>query len=555
MAAGSLCFCLVLVGVIAEAIVKFLFKQNVGMLNSGPFMPLLGVIPMAMPAVLHLVLAVGSQRLSKLGIASRGTFALEDLASMDAILFNMTGTLTCNKPCFDKDKVEVYAEGIDKDHAILLAMRASKSNNELFIEPTDAAILGLVDDPEQARVGIEVIEHNSRFFVAMTLMYMTTYIDETGSKCSVLKGDPTQLEIIGLLPFTHELRSNSAEMVDNLIHMGSSVIVLTESPMAYTKHVCGRLGNLGSSVLPADSMRVLVRNKSDLFSNINGISGLFTEHNPHVISNLRSTYGHRCAMVGYEFLDGESIRQSNIGISAANATDSTKSESDLVLTEHALLSISSAVQISREICAVMKSCLVYVVSSTLHVFAVQLMLFLWRIDLSCFQALLIAACNYCTSSAMLFDRVKLSMSPDNWKAKRIIATGAAFGCYITLSTFVFSIIAMRTDFITYIFKARSLSGHDKEIKSVLFLQMSIVNHAIGLFTQLYDGHLTTPGPIVASSFVISQLVITIVAVYGGMNLALTKGIGWGWLIWLYNSVLLLALVFICDLKFNLPEQE
>ncbi|GJN03921.1 hypothetical protein PR202_ga21418 [Eleusine coracana subsp. coracana] len=254
MAAGSLCFCLVLVGVIAEAIVKFLFRQNVGMLNSGPFMPLLGVMPMSMPAVLHLVLAVGSQRLSELGIASRGTFALEDLVSMDAILFNMTGTLTCNKPCFDKDKVEVYAEGIDKDHAILLAMWASKSNNELFIEPTDAAILGLVDDPEQARVGIEVLEHNSRFFVAMTLMYMTTYIDETGSKCSVLK-----------------------------------------------------------------------------------------EHNPRVISNLRSTYGRRCAMVGYEFLDGESIRQSNIGISVANATDSTKSESDLVLTEHAILSISSAV--------------------------------------------------------------------------------------------------------------------------------------------------------------------------------------------------------------------
>lgn len=46
---------------------------------------------------------------------------------------------------------------------------------------------------------------------------------------------------------------------------------------------------------------------------------------------------------------------------------------------------------------------------------------------------------------MLFDRVKLSKSPNNWTAKRIIATGAAFGCYITLSTVVFFIVAMRTD--------------------------------------------------------------------------------------------------------------
>lgn len=59
-------------------------------------------------------------------------------------------------------------------------------------------------------------------------------------------------------------------------------------------------------------------------------------------------FGHRCAMVGYDFLDGESIRQSNIGISVVDATDSTKSEFDLVLTEHALLSVSSVVQISRK---------------------------------------------------------------------------------------------------------------------------------------------------------------------------------------------------------------
>ena len=145
MAAGSFCFCLVLVGIIAEALFRFFFVQNLG----AHFMPLVGVIPMVMPALLYLVLVLSSRKLSKLGIASRGTFALEDLASMDAVLFNMTGTLTCNKPCFDKDKIQVYAEGIDKDTAILLAARASLAYNELCKEPIDAAILDLMDDPEQ----------------------------------------------------------------------------------------------------------------------------------------------------------------------------------------------------------------------------------------------------------------------------------------------------------------------------------------------------------------------------------------------------------------------
>lgn len=112
-------------------------------------MSLIGAIPMAMHVVLYLILALGSQRLAKLGIASRGTFALEDLSSIDTMLFNMTGTLTCNKPCFYQDKIEVYAEGIDKNRAVLLAARASISHNNLYKEPIDAAILDLTDDPEQ----------------------------------------------------------------------------------------------------------------------------------------------------------------------------------------------------------------------------------------------------------------------------------------------------------------------------------------------------------------------------------------------------------------------
>jgi len=151
MLAGCFCASLVLVGTIAEIVLSFLFqKQNCsGIPLNAHFMPLIGGIPMAMPAFLYLALALGSVRLCFLGIASRGTVALEDLASMDVILFNMTGTLTCNQPCFVRDKVEMFADGINKDRAIILAARASRSQHELYIEPIDAAILRLLDDPEQ----------------------------------------------------------------------------------------------------------------------------------------------------------------------------------------------------------------------------------------------------------------------------------------------------------------------------------------------------------------------------------------------------------------------
>ena len=151
MVASCFCFSLVLVGTIAEVVlILFFHKRNPeDMLQNGHFMPLIGGIPIAMPVVLYLALALGSLRFCFLGIASRGTVALEDLASMDVMLFNFTGTLTCNKPCFAPDKIQLFANGVGKDQAITLAARASRFQHELYIEPIDAALLSLLDDPEQ----------------------------------------------------------------------------------------------------------------------------------------------------------------------------------------------------------------------------------------------------------------------------------------------------------------------------------------------------------------------------------------------------------------------
>ncbi|KXG40398.1 plasma membrane ATPase isoform X3 [Sorghum bicolor] len=319
MLAACFCASLVLVGTIAEIVLSFLLqKQNcTGMPLNAHFMPLIGGIPMAMPVFLYLALAWGSVRLCFLGIASRGTVALEDLASVDVILFNMTGTLTCNQPCFVRDKIEMFADGVSKDHAIILAARASRSQHELYIEPIDAAILRLLDDPEQARFGVQVLEHHACFFVALKLMFQTTYIDEgNGSKCCVFKGDPTKVahqcgcskevkekistlmdeltldgyqaiavghqvdscwEFIALMPYTDDLRSDSADVVDSLIDLGLDIRVLTESPLSTTKQVCGKLGKLGTNVVPAHSVFELARNNIEVHSNINGISDLFPD--------------------------------------------------------------------------------------------------------------------------------------------------------------------------------------------------------------------------------------------------------------------------------------
>ncbi|ONL92665.1 ATPase 2 plasma membrane-type [Zea mays] len=504
MLTGCFCASLVLVGTFAEIVLRFLFqKQNYrGMPLDAHFMPLIGGIPMAMPTFFYLALALGSVRLCFLGIASRGTVALEDLASVDVILFNMTGTLTCNQPCFVRDKIEMFADSVNKDHAIVLAARASRSQHELYIEPIDAAILSLLDDPEQARLGVQVLEHHASFFVALKLMFQTTYIDEGNRfKCCVFKGDPAKAicfaflqvdscwDFIALLPYTDDLRSDSADVVDSLIDLGLDIRVLTESPLSTTKQVCGKLGKL--------------EDKSD------------------IVRRLRN-FGCHCAMVGYEFLDHDAIGESHIGISVADATDYTKSESDLVLTQPALMPVSSAVQISRKICQMLRS---------------------YTVDIHHF-----INCPSCTSFAMLFERVELNKSPDKWRVQKIITSGAAFGSYIVLTTAIFYRVATTANPFACKFKHISLMGSDEEIRSALFLQISTVNQAIALFVHS-DGCciIRWPGPFVTFAFVVSQTVATQKVVHGDLNFALTKGIGCvrAGLIWLYNLVLLLALVLVC----------
>ncbi|CAN6308350.1 unnamed protein product [Urochloa humidicola] len=589
MVAGCFCASLVLIGTIAEMVLNLLIrKQNCkGAPHNHHFMLFIGGIPMAMPAVLYLALALGSLRLCFLGIASRGTVALEDLASMDVILFNMTGTLTCNKPCFARDKIELFADGINEDRAIILAARASRSQHELYIEAIDAAIISLLDDPEQAWSGIQVLENHAPFFVALKLMFLTTYIDDgNGSKCCVFKGDPAKVahqigcskavkekistimdelaldgyqaiavghqvdscwEFIGLLPYRDDLRSDSADAVDSLIDLGLDTRVLAESPLSTTKQVCGKLGKLGINVVPAHSMFELARNNREVHLNINGISDLLPEDKSDIVRRLRSS-GCRCAMVGYEFLDHDAIGESHIGISVADAADYTKSESDLVLTKAALVPVSSAVQISRNICQMMKSYTIYTVSSTVHLFGACAILHLWNFDMPSILALVIASCNYCTSLAMLLERVELNKSPDRWRVQKSIASGAAFGSYIVLSTAIFYKIARTANPFSCKFKDRSLMGTDEEIRAALFLQMSIVNQAIALFVHSDDCCLIRcPGPFVTFTFVASQIAATRKAVYGDLNFVLAKGVGCfrAGLIWFYNLILLLTLVLLC----------
>ena len=123
---------------------------------------LIGGIPIAMPTVLSVTMAIGSHRLSQQGAITKRMTAIEEMAGMDVLCSDKTGTLTLNKLSIDKSLIEVFAKGVDKEHVILLAARASRTENQ---DAIDAAMVGMLADPKEVYLEIACFNFNSSYLM------------------------------------------------------------------------------------------------------------------------------------------------------------------------------------------------------------------------------------------------------------------------------------------------------------------------------------------------------------------------------------------------------
>lgn len=107
-AIGNFCICTIAVGMLIEIVVMYPIQQRQyrrGIDNL--LVILIGGIPIAMPTVLSVTMAIGSHRLSEQGAITKRMTAIEEMAGMDVLCSDKTGTLTLNKLTVDKSLVEV----------------------------------------------------------------------------------------------------------------------------------------------------------------------------------------------------------------------------------------------------------------------------------------------------------------------------------------------------------------------------------------------------------------------------------------------------------------
>ncbi|KAL7136992.1 hypothetical protein ABFS83_10G065500 [Erythranthe nasuta] len=296
-AIGNFCICSIFVGIIIELIVMYPIqhrKYSDGIDNL--LVLLIGGIPIAMLTVLSVTMAIGSHRLSHQGAISKRMTAIEEMAGMDVLCSDKTGTLTLNNLTVDRNLVEVFVKGLDKEQVILLAARASRTEHQ---DAIDAAIVGMLADPKEARAGAREVHFLP--FNPVDKRTALTYIDANGNWHRASKGAPEQIlalcnskedvrkrvhsvidkfaerglrslgvarqevpertkeslggpwQLVGLLPLFDPPRHDSAETIRRALNLGVNVKMITGDQLAIAKETGGRLG-METNMYPSSSL-------------------------------------------------------------------------------------------------------------------------------------------------------------------------------------------------------------------------------------------------------------------------------------------------------------
>ncbi|EOY24242.1 H(\\+)-transporting atpase plant/fungi plasma membrane type, putative isoform 2 [Theobroma cacao] len=525
------------------------------------------------------------------GAITKRMTAIEEMAGMDVLCSDKTGTLTLNKLTVDKNLIEVFVNNVDKDMVVLMAARASRLENQ---DAIDAAIVAMLGDPKEARAGITEVHFLP--FNPTDKRTALTYIDEAGKLHRVSKGAPEQIlnlarnksdiekkvhsiidkfaerglrslavarqevpagnkdsaggpwEFVGLLPLFDPPRHDSAETIRRALDLGVSVKMITGDQLAIAKETGRRLG-MGTNMYPSSSLLGDNKNEAlgalpidELIENADGFAGVFPEHKFEIVKRLQAKK-HIVGMTGDGVNDAPALKKADIGIAVADSTDAARSASDIVLTEPGLSVIISAVLTSRAIFQRMKNYTIYAVSITIRiVLGFMLLTVIWKFNFPPFMVLIIAILNDGTIMTISKDRVKPSPVPDSWKLKEIFATGIVLGSYLGLMTIIFFWAAYETDFFPDKFRVRSFYKNnfnltDKGVRdhlnaqlaSAVYLQVSTISQALIFVTRSQGwSFMERPGLLLVTAFIIAQLVATAISAHASWGFAGIKAIGWGW---------------------------
>jgi H+-transporting ATPase len=559
-------YLIVLAVALVALIIGIAFYRHDPLLDTFEFalVLLVAAIPVAMPTVLSVTMAVGAKLLSKKQAIVTRLSSIEELAGVDILCSDKTGTLTENKLTLG----DPFCLGdVPPDKLILLAALASRAEDK---DTIDLTVIGGVKN-DQALKAYQVLHFQP--FDPVHKRTEATVKDADGKQFGVAKGAPQVIlqmsrnagdaksavdkavdgfaargfrslgvakadakddwQFLGVLPMYDPPRATAKATLASAEQMGVHVKMVTGDQVAIAKETARDLG-LGTQILDADTLGDTSKKPTDAqaaaIEGADGFAQVFPEHKYHIVEVLQQR-GHIVGMTGDGVNDAPALKKADCGIAVSGATDAARAAASIVLMTPGLTVIIDAIKESRRIVQRMNSYAIYRIAETLRVLifmTVAILVFNFY-PITAVMIVMLALLNDGAILAIAYDNVIYKKRPEEWNMRLVLEISSVLGVIGPIAAFGLFYVADRLYHL----------GHP-QIQTLMYLMLSVAGHLTIFITRTRGPWWSIrPARILLLAVLGTQAFATLMAVYG---LHIMAPIGWGWAAFVWGYALIWALV-------------
>ncbi len=511
-------------------------------------------IPVAMPTVLSVTMAVGARVLARKEAIVTRLAAIEELAGADVLCSDKTGTLTQNKLTLGEP---FSVRGVSVELLTTSAALASRSEGN---DPIDMAVLGaLADrravdrcrvlrfqpfDPVHKRTEATIEEDGRRFRVTkgapQVILALAADAAQVGAEVEqAVEGFAARgfrslgvaraegegpWRFLGVLPLFDPPREEAAATIATARQMGILVKMVTGDQVAIARETAGKLG-LGANILDASAFGDTKHHEgaqlAESIENADGFAQVFPEHKFHIVDVLQQR-GHIVAMTGDGVNDAPALKKADCGIAVSGATDAARAAASMVLLTPGLSVIVDAIKESRKIFQRMNSYAIYRIAETLRVMlfmTLAIVLFNFY-PLTAVMIVMLALLNDGAILSIAYDNVHYENKPEAWNMRMVLGIATVLGVLGPVAAFGLFFLGDR------------VLGFDRgQLQTMMYLMLSVAGHLTVFLTRTRGPFWSIrPAKILWLAVLGTQLLATVIAVYG----IFMAPLGWRWALFVWG---------------------
>lgn len=513
---------------------------------------LVASIPVALPAVMSVTMAIGAYALSRQKAILSRLSAIEELAGVDVLCSDKTGTLTLNQLTVDA----AIPFGAPKPEDVIAgAALATQSSSEDAIDLAilhalkDRAALGDLKqtqfvpfDPVNKRTVATVVDAQGRshFYAkgapqviaalakpdAATLARYQETVGDLAAHgyraLGVAKSDDNQnWQLLGLVSLNDPPRPDAKSTIAQTRQLGLNVKMVTGDDVAIGDQIAKRLG-MGDHLLVASDLfkdeagaGTIPPGVAAAVERADGFGRVFPQHKYEIVKSLQQR-GHIVAMTGDGVNDAPALRQADCGIAVSGATDAARSAAALILTAPGLSTIVSAIVGARQIFQRIQSYVYYRVAMTLDLMllVVASIVFFQFQPLTAVMIVVLALLDDIPIMTIAYDNVTASPKPERWDMHRVLV----FSCLMGLLSLAQSLglLLIGLEWLSDPAYLKTIPLDQANLQTLVFLQLAVGGHLLLFVVRTRNSVFRPPYPSAPLLFAVvgTQVVAALICGFG-----------------------------------------